>query len=78
MKKPSVAVLERIQGTFLEFLTRENLLPLVPVFLIAHTVQGEGYLDEVKLIKIVNLLCLKCGFQQLFDCSFPRCRQSMA
>ena len=47
MKKPSVAVLNRTRGTFLEFLTRENLLPLSPIFLIAHTVSGYGYLDEV-------------------------------
>ena len=47
MKKPSVEVLERTRGTFLEFLTRENLLTLSPLFLLAHTVQGYGYLDEV-------------------------------
>lgn len=47
MKKPSDKVLERTRGTFLEFLTRENLLPLLPSFLVAHTVQGYGYLDEV-------------------------------
>ena len=48
MKKPSVEVLERTEGTFLEFLTRENVLPLLPLFLTAHTVQGYGYLDEVR------------------------------
>ena len=47
MKKPSVEVLERTRGTFLQFLTRENLLTLSPLFLLAHTVQGYGYLDEV-------------------------------
>ena len=48
MKKPSIEVLERTEGTFLEFLTRENVLPLLPLFLTAHTVQGYGYLDEVR------------------------------
>ena len=47
MKKPSVEIMDRTRGTFLEFLTTEDLLPLVPVFLTAHTVQGYGYLDEV-------------------------------
>ena len=50
MKKPSVEIMERTRGTFLEFLTREDLLPLMPVFLTAHTVQGYGYLDEVMQI----------------------------
>ena len=50
MKKPSMEVLNRTQGTFLEFLTREDLLPLLPVFTLAHTVPGYGYLDEVKTI----------------------------
>ena len=50
MKKPSIEVLNRTQGTFLEFLTREDLLPLLPVFTLAHTVPGYGYLDEVKTV----------------------------
>ena len=54
MKKPSAEVLDRTQGTFLEFLTRENLLPLSPIFLVAHTVQGEGYLDEVIDLAFIN------------------------
>ena len=47
MRKPSVEVLEKTRGSFLEFLTRENFLPLMPLFLMSHTVQGYGYLDEV-------------------------------
>ena len=47
MKKPSVEVLKRTQGTFLDFLTREDLLPLMPALTLAHTVPGYGYLDEV-------------------------------
>ena len=54
MKKPSIEVLKRTQGTFLDFLTRENLLPLLPAFTLAHTVPGYGYLDEVN-----NTMCLK-------------------
>jgi hypothetical protein len=50
MKKPSVEIMDRTRGTFLEFLTREDLLPLMPVFLCAFTVQGHGYLDEVSAI----------------------------
>merc|ERR1719341_2384918 len=50
MKKPSLEVLERTRGTFLQFLTRENLLTLSPLFLVTHTFTGEGYLDEVSAI----------------------------
>ena len=56
MKKPSVEVLERTRGTFLEFLTRENLVTLSPLFLLAHTVQGYGYLDEVIDVAFINSL----------------------
>ena len=67
MKKPSMEVLKRTEGTFLEFLTREELLPLLPAFNLAHTVPGYGYLDEV------NTIGLK------FNKSlFPRCLQYMA
>jgi hypothetical protein len=47
MPRPSAAVLHRVRGSFLDFLTRERLLPLEPVFNIALTVPGYGYLDEV-------------------------------
>ena len=56
MKKPSLEVLERTRGTFLQFLTRENLLTLSPLFLLAHTVQGYGYLDEVIDLAFINSL----------------------
>ena len=56
MKKPSFKVLERTRGTFLQFLTRENLLTLSPLFLLAHTVQGYGYLDEVIDLAFINSL----------------------
>ena len=47
MPRPSMAVLYRIRGTFLQFLQRENLLGLAPLFSLSHTFSGYGYLDEV-------------------------------
>ena len=47
MPRPSVTVLYRIRGTFLQFLERENLLGLAPLFKLFHTFSGYGYLDEV-------------------------------
>ena len=37
----------QINGTFMEFLARENLLALVPFFEGAHVIQGYGLLDEI-------------------------------
>ena len=37
----------QINGTFMEFLARENLLALVPLFEGAHVIQGYGLLDEI-------------------------------
>ena len=56
MKKPSFKIPERTRGTFLQFLTRENLLTLSPLFLLAHTVQGYGYLDEVINLAFITSL----------------------
>ena len=47
MQRPGPAVLHRVRGSILDFLTRERLLPLAPVFNLALTVPGYGYLDEV-------------------------------
>lgn len=47
MLRPDVHVQHRIRGTFLDFLKRENLLTLAPYFLIAQSLQGYGYLDEI-------------------------------
>ena len=47
MPRPSVTVLYRIRGTFQQFLERENLLGLAPIFKLTHTFSGYGYLDEV-------------------------------
>ena len=67
MKKPSMEVLERTKGTFLEFLTREDLLPLLPMFLAAHTVKGYGYLDEVfHMASIPSLYIVSSGVGNLW------------
>ena len=47
MLKPNKAVLERTSGTFTTFLEKENLEPLIPLFLLTYTSMGYGYLDEV-------------------------------
>ena len=64
MKEPSLEVLDRVRGTILEFLTREDFLPLLTIFLTSQTVQGYGYLDEVRFFTF-------CKFS-------PRCQQFMA
>ena len=47
MQKPNEAVFNRTAGTFQAFLEREKLTPLIPIFVMSHAAQGEGYLDEV-------------------------------
>ena len=47
MPRPSKEVLHRIRGTFTEFLVRNNLDSLIPIFTASQTIQGYGYLDEV-------------------------------
>ena len=47
MPQPSEEVLKKISGTFSEFLEKNNLNALIPLFQRIHTSQGEGYLDEV-------------------------------
>ena len=47
MQKPTEAVFNRTAGTFQAFLEQEKLTPLIPLFLMRHADQGEGYLDEV-------------------------------
>ena len=46
MLQPSARVMVRLRGTILDFLTRENLLALVPIFKLSITQPGYGYLDE--------------------------------
>lgn len=47
MQRPSTEVMYRIRGTILDFLTRENLLGMVPMFQITQTLAGYGQLDEI-------------------------------
>lgn len=50
MQKPTDAVFSRISGTFLEFLKRENLSILTPLFSVTQTSFGYGHLDETSAV----------------------------
>ena len=50
MHKPKEDVLNTLSGTFKEFLVSEKLQPLIPMFLISHTAQGYGYIDEIGVL----------------------------
>ena len=50
MPQPSKDVMHRIRGTFQEYLRREDMLALLPIFKLSHTLQGYGYLDEVSAL----------------------------
>lgn len=50
MRRPTPDVMYRIRGTIMEFLTRENLLGMVPIFHRTQTLPGYGYLDEVSAL----------------------------
>ena len=47
MAAPTKQVLRRIKGTFEQFLVRENLQSLIPVFIGFQTAMGYEYIDEV-------------------------------
>ena len=47
MQKPTPEVMYRIRGTVLDFLKRENLLGMIPVFQATLTMSGYGHIDEV-------------------------------
>ena len=47
MPPPSRQVMYKIRGTFADFLKRNKLESLIPIFTVTHTVFGYGYLDEV-------------------------------
>eukprot|EP00794_Sanderia_malayensis_P011741 gene11741-12962_t len=72
MPRPSEAVLHEIRGTFMDFLKRNGLTSLQPIFLACHTMQGYGHLDEVAALygliwntpKLVNGL-LKRMYKQM-------------
>lgn len=50
MRRPTPDVMYRIRGTIMDFLTRENLLGMVPTFHRTQTAAGYGYLDEVSAL----------------------------
>ena len=50
MLQPSAEVMARVRGTFLDFLTRENMLALLPVFKFSHELQGFGYVNEISAL----------------------------
>eukprot|EP00795_Rhopilema_esculentum_P008077 gene8077-13993_t len=47
MPRPTRGVMYKIRGTFMEFLKRNGLQALQPLFLASHTMQGYGHLDEI-------------------------------
>ena len=47
MLVPPFKVKAQINGTFMDFLSREGLLALVPILEATHVIQGFGLLQEV-------------------------------
>ena len=47
MQRPTPQVMHRTRGTLLDFLQREDLLALVPIFQTTQTLPGYGHLDEI-------------------------------
>ena len=47
MQKPRQSILKRAAGTFQSFLERENLMVLIPLFLVTTSTPGLGHVDEV-------------------------------
>ena len=47
MLQPSSEVMARVRGTLLDFLTRENMLALLPVFKLSLTLGGYSYVDKI-------------------------------
>ena len=66
MKEPSLEVMDRVRGTILDFLTREDFLPLLTIFLTSQTVQGYGYLDEVICIYFLLLTSVTPGVSNIW------------
>ena len=50
MPRPNQYVMNQIRGTFMEFLKRNNLAALHPLFLASHTMQGYGHVDEISAL----------------------------
>ena len=47
MLRPTPEVMYRIRGTILDFLKRENLPGMIPIFQVIQTLAGYGNIDEV-------------------------------
>ena len=47
MQRPTAEVMHRIRGTLMDFLKREDLLAMVPIFDGTQTLAGYGHLDEI-------------------------------
>ena len=47
MLRPNASVMARLEGTFLDFLQREDLQALEPLFVLSSTMQGYGQPDKV-------------------------------
>jgi len=50
MEKPKPSIMNRIRGTFLDFLQRENLEPMKVILKTSHEVGGYGFIDEVSAL----------------------------
>ena len=50
MRRPYPNTMETLRYTFEEFLKRNNLLVLKPIFIASHTIQGYGHLDEISAL----------------------------
>ena len=47
MQRPTPEVMQRVRGTLFDFLKRENLLGMLPIFQITQTSAGYGQVDEI-------------------------------
>ena len=47
MRKPNQTAMKIVSGTFQDFLEREQFHALIPLFLISHSSQGYGFIDEI-------------------------------
>lgn len=75
MQKPTPEVMEKISGTFEEFLERNNLQLLVPLLMRTNAAQGYGYVNEVGavygLMWNTPQLLLSFGLQTLQVQQYP-------
>eukprot|EP00092_Neocalanus_flemingeri_P089300 GFUD01112994.1.p1 GENE.GFUD01112994.1~~GFUD01112994.1.p1 ORF type:complete len:612 (-),score=92.37 GFUD01112994.1:186-2021(-) len=47
MQRPTKKVMHRIRGTLFDFLERENVLGMLPIFQVTQTAAGYGHIDEI-------------------------------